>query len=267
MGTLTSGVKKLAKQKQEISKIRRLSEKQFKKAKFTSRKYSSTLTSLEKRVNSSRIQIEDFSQTLNQKIAQLESVQRLKKSAQERLDFETQNKEQLESEIDFSNTEEEKQGTLSRIRIIMGVIDETKNEIKQRASMEKKLTQIIDDVSNSKSKISHKIKKNLESKPELVNLVKNSKNKLETTAKKYTSSKLREDLTKTKLAKISSELSELLRKRAKAKARAEAKAKLKKAKARAEAKAKLKKAKAKPKKAKAKPKKAKAKPKKKKSRR
>jgi len=42
----------------------------------------------------------------------------------------------------------------------MGVIDETKNEIKQRASMEKKLTQIIDDVSNSKSKISHKIKKN-----------------------------------------------------------------------------------------------------------
>ena len=119
-----------AKQKQEISKIRRLTEKQFKKAKLTSRKYSSTLTSLEKRVNSSRIQIEDFSQTLNQKIAQLESVQRLKKSAQERLDFETQNKEQLESEIDFSNTEEEKQGTLSRIRIIMGVIDETKNEIK-----------------------------------------------------------------------------------------------------------------------------------------
>ena len=99
MGTLTSSVKKLAKQKQEISKIRRLTEKQFKKAKLTSRKYSSTLTSLEKRVNSSRTQIEDFSQTLNQKIAQLESVQRLKKSAQERLDFETQNKEQLEKEI------------------------------------------------------------------------------------------------------------------------------------------------------------------------
>ena len=216
-------------------RIRRLSERQFKKAKTTTRKYSSTLSSLEKRVNSSRTQIEDIGQTLNQKIAQRESVQRLIKIAKERLDTETQNKEQLESEVDFSNTEEEKQSTLSRIRIIMGVIDETKNEIRQRNLTEKKLTQIIDDISESKSKLSNKIKKNLESKPELVNLVKSSKNKLETTAKKYVTSKSREDSAKTKLAKVSSELSELLKKRAKAK----------------------------PKRAKAKPKRAKAKPKKK----
>ena len=242
MGTLVSTVKKLAKQKQEISKIRRLSERQFKKAKTTTRKYSSTLSSLEKRVNSSRTQIEDIGQTLNQKIAQRESVQRLIKIAKERLDTETQNKEQLESEVDFSNTEEEKQSTLSRIRIIIGVIDETKNEIRQRNLTEKKLTQIIDDISESKSKLSNKIKKNLESKPELVNLVKSSKNKLETTAKKYVSSKSREDSAKNKLAKVSSELSELLKKRAKAKP---------------------KRAKAKPKRAKAKPKRAKAKPKKK----
>ena len=142
-------------------------------------------------MNSSRTQIEDIGQTLNQKIAQRESVQRLIKIAKERLDTETQNKEQLESEVDFSNTEEEKQSTLSRIRIIMGVIDETKNEIRHRNLTEKKLTQIIDDISESKSKLSNKIKKNLESKPELVNLVKSSKNKLETTAKKYVTSKSR----------------------------------------------------------------------------
>ena len=99
----------------------------------------------------------------------------------------------------------------------------------------KKLTQVIDEINNSKSKISNSVKKNLESKPTLVNLVKTTTTKLEKTAKKYQSSKSLETSAKTKLSKVTSDLSKLLKKRAKAKARAEARAKARKAKARAEA--------------------------------
>ena len=62
--------------------------------------------------------------------------------------------------------------------------------------MEKKLQQSIDEYNKSKSTISSKIKKNLESKPTLVKMVKTSKNKVELTAKKLSSSKSRENSTK-----------------------------------------------------------------------
>ena len=107
MVSLTTAAKQLAAKKQEISKIRRSSEKEFQKAKAVSRKYTSSLNSLQRRVVTSRQQIEDITQLLNQKMAQLESIQRLKKSAQERLTTEIQNKEQLENEIGFSNTDDE----------------------------------------------------------------------------------------------------------------------------------------------------------------
>ena len=217
MATLVSTAKKLTKQKLELSKIRRSSEKEFKKAKAVSRKYSSSLTSLQKRVNSSREQAEDLGQILNQKIAQIESVQRLKNAAIEKLGLETQSKEQLEGESDFANTDEEKHSIESRLQIILSTIDDIKSEIKQRTSMEKKLQQSIDEYNKSKSTISSKIKKNLESKPTLVKMVKTSKNKVEVTAKKFNSSKSRENSAKNRLVKISSELSEILKKKAKAK--------------------------------------------------
>ena len=233
MATLVSTAKKLTKQKLELSKIRRSSEKEFKKAKAVSRKYSSSLTSLQKRVNSSREQAEDLGQILNQKIAQIESVQRLKNAAIEKLGLETQSKEQLEGESDFANTDEEKHSIESRLQIILSTIDDIKSEIKQRTSMEKKLQQSIDEYNKSKLTISSKIKKNLESKPTLVKMVKTSKNKVEVTAKKFNSSKSRENSAKNRLVKISSELSEILKKKAKAKPKtrkAKAKPKTRKAK-------------------------------------
>ena len=248
---LVTTAKKLTQQKLELGKIRRSSEKEFKKAKSISRKYSSSLTSLEKRVNSSREQAEDLGQILSQKIAQIESVQRLKNTAIEKLGLETQNKEQLEGESEFANTEEEKSSIASRLSMIHSTIAEIKNEIKQRTSMEKKLQQSIDEYNKSKSRVSSKIKKNLESKPTLVKLVKNSKNKVETTAKKFISSQSRENSTKNRLIKISSELSEIMKKKAKAKPKTR-KAKAKPKTRKAKAKPKTRKAKAKPKTRKAK---------------
>ena len=212
MVSLESAVKKLTMQKQEISKIRRLSEREFQRAKAVSRKYTSSLTSLQKRVGTSREKIEEISQELNQKMSQLESIKRLKKTAQERLGLEIQNKEQLESEIDFSNTDDEKEIIVSRIQIIIRVIDDIKNEIKQRNPMEKKLTQIINEINKSKLKISGTVSNSLNSKSELINLVKTSTIKLEQTAKKYQAMKTREGIIKTKLSKIMPEFSKLLKK-------------------------------------------------------
>ena len=66
MGSLISTAKKLTKKKQDISKIRRQSEREFQRAKSLSRKYTSSLNSLQKRVISSREQIEDIGHQLQQ---------------------------------------------------------------------------------------------------------------------------------------------------------------------------------------------------------
>ena len=235
MVSLEFTAKKLAKQKLVLSRIRRSSEKEFKKAKATSRRYSSSLTSLQKRVNSSRDEVEYLGQSLNQKISRLESVQRLKNLAIEKLGLETQNKNELEGEAEFANTEEEKQTIESRLIIIHNIIDEIKNEIKQRTLMEKKIQQAIDEYNKSKSKTSLKIKKNLESKPALMKLVKTINSEVERTERNFNSSKLQEDSTNKRLGKIKSKLLEILKNKPKAKAKS------RKAKPKAKAKAKARK--------------------------
>jgi hypothetical protein len=135
MAGLKNKLKQLNSQKSEISKIRRKGENEYKKVKSISRKYSSSLKSTQKRIETFKQNADNINEILSQKIAQLESVQRLKSIAQERLNLEIQNKEQIESEIDFVDTPEEKQGLEYRLNSIISAIDEIKNEIKQRTSM------------------------------------------------------------------------------------------------------------------------------------
>jgi len=126
---LKNKLKQLTTQKSEISKIRRKGENEYKKVKSISRKYSSSLKSTQKRIETFKQNADDINEILSQKIAQMESVQRLKSAAQERLNIEIQNKDQIESEIDFADTSEEKQGLEYRLNSILSSIDEIKNEI------------------------------------------------------------------------------------------------------------------------------------------
>ena len=96
MAGLKNKLKQLTSQKSEISKIRRKGETEYKKVKSMSRKYSSSLKSTQKRIDTFKQTAEDVNEMLSQKIAQMESIQRLKSAAQERLTLETQNKEQVE---------------------------------------------------------------------------------------------------------------------------------------------------------------------------
>ncbi len=136
----------------------------------------------------------------------MESVQRLKTAAQERLNLELQNKEQIESEIDFADNSDEKQGLEYRLNSILSTIDEIKNEIKQRASMEKKFSQAVAEIEKKKNSVTKTIKKNVESKPELAKLAKTAQEKLSSASKKFESAKKRELSVSTRLSKIKSSI-------------------------------------------------------------
>ena len=94
MAGLKRRLNQLTSQKSELSKIRRRGENEYKKVKSLSRKYSSSLKSTEKRIENFKQSADEINDILSQKIAQMESVQRLKTAAQERLNLELQNKEQ-----------------------------------------------------------------------------------------------------------------------------------------------------------------------------
>ncbi len=201
---LKNKLKQLTTQKSEISKIRRRGENEYKKVKSISRKYSSSLKSTQKRIETFKQNADDINQILSQKIAQMESVQRLKSAAQERLNIEIQNKDQIESEIDFADTSEEKQGLEYRLNSILSSIDEIKNEIKQRTSMEKKFSQAVSEIEKKKNSVTKTIKKNIQSKPELTKLAKIAQEKLDNASKKFESAKKRELSVTTQLSRVKS---------------------------------------------------------------
>ena len=266
MAGLKNKLKQLTLQKSEITKIRRKGENEYKKVKSLSRKYSSSLKSTQKRIETFKQNIEDINEMISQKTAQMESVQRLKLAAQEKLNFEIQNKEQIENEIDFADTPEEKQGLEYRLNSIVSSIDEIKNEIKQRASMEKKFLQTVSEIEKKKNFVSKTIKKNIESKPEIMKLAKTTQQKLDSVSKKFESAKKRELSIIYQLSKIKSVIPKAKPKARKVKAKPKArkvKAKPKARKVKAKPKARKVKAKPKARKVKAKPKarKVKAKPK------
>ena len=123
MAGLKRRLNQLTSQKSELSKIRRKGENEYKKVKSLSRKYSSSLKSTEKRIENFKQNADEINEMLSQKIAQMESVQRLKTAAQERLSLELQNKEQIESEMDFADNSDEKQGLEYRLNSILSTID------------------------------------------------------------------------------------------------------------------------------------------------
>ena len=114
------------------------------------------------------------------------------------------NKEQIESEIDFADTPEEKQGLEYRLNSIISSIDDIKNEIKQRTSMEKKFSQAVSEIEKKKNFVSKTIKKNIQSKPELVKMAKTAQEKLDSASKKFESAKKRELSVTAQLSKVKS---------------------------------------------------------------
>jgi len=88
MSSLARLAEKLQGKKSEVTKLKRKTEREFKKAEFLQKRSASGLVSIEKRVESAREHLSDVSDILNQKLAQQESIQRLLVAAEERLNRE-----------------------------------------------------------------------------------------------------------------------------------------------------------------------------------
>ena len=167
----------MQKKKHEAALLRRKGEKEFKKTQFLANRSASGLVSLQRRIDSSKEKLEGVSGILAQKTAQEESIQRLISDAEEKIRREKEAKSQTEQEIEFAESEEEKNKSISRLKIISERITELQEEIKQRSRTFKKVAENIEDYQKSGSQLSSKIKKQTHSKPDLQKLIKTSKKK------------------------------------------------------------------------------------------
>ena len=85
VASLEKLVVQLRQKKQEATKLRKKAEKQLKEVRSAERRSSSGLNTIDRKIESERENISDVSTVLTQKTSQLESIERLVSTAQERL--------------------------------------------------------------------------------------------------------------------------------------------------------------------------------------
>ena len=102
LASLENQVNDLRKQKQIIIKERKKIEQQLKNLRSTEKRSSSSLVSVDKKIELERENISEISNILNQKTSQLESIERLISEAEGRILRDKESIEQLEQEIEFS---------------------------------------------------------------------------------------------------------------------------------------------------------------------
>ena len=219
MSSLVREAKKLQTRRQEVSKLKRKSAREFEREQSLLRKSSSGLATVERKIESAKEQLSDVSDVLTQKLAQQESIQRLIAAAEERLQYEKEARDQAEQEIEYAASGEEKENAKTRLVSIIDRIDEISEEIKQRNKMAKKVADAIEDFSKSRSKISTKIQKKVHEKPELKKLIKKSKKASARLAKSIASKAKQEESTKEHFKKVKAKLEELKAKRRKSAAK------------------------------------------------
>ncbi len=209
MASLSSLSDKLKQKKLEASKIRRRSEKMLKEAKSLNRRSSSGLHTLERKLEDTREKMGDIDVGFNQVLARKESLERLIKTAHDRLKAETDAKEQAEIELDNADSDESRQMAQERITQANEKIQELKFEIKQRESAAQKIVDVIDEQKKSKTKTSGQIQKQTHAKPTLVTLIKKSKTISENLQKRVAVAARKEAFIAKNLEKVTKKLEEM----------------------------------------------------------
>ena len=217
LASLEKLVVKLRQKKQEATKLRKRAENQLKEVRSTERRSTSGLHSIDKKIELEREDVSDVSGVLTQKNAQLESIERLINSAEERLSREKEEIERTQQEIDFSESPEEKQNAEFRLRSLNEHVSELVAEIKSRQKTAKKITIDVTQFSDVKSKITTKIQKQSKSKPTLRDAASTSHKAAAKFVKELERRTKSEESAKKVLDKTSAKLQELLKKRKPAK--------------------------------------------------
>ncbi|MBI3639892.1 MAG: hypothetical protein HY223_06205 [Thaumarchaeota archaeon] len=224
MTSLSDLVKSYKNKKIEATKRRRQAENKLKSVISLKRRSSSGLASLERRKENTTGKKGDIAQILNQYLAQRDSIQRLKISAEERLRQEQEARDQSQQQSEYTEPEERVRA-LERLKIADDKIAELESEIKQRNHGEERLVKIIADLEKQKTKNDVELRNQSHSKPSLLEQLKSS-TKEEQRLHPYVQSLIkREDKAKSDLAKIIQrlDLAKAAKRRADAKRRAEAK--------------------------------------------
>ncbi len=232
MASLARKAVLLQQRKHEAAKLRKKGEIEFLKTKSLANRSVSGLVTLQRRIDSSKEELEDVSGILTQRMAQQESIQRLIANAQEGLRRENEAKEQAEQDVSFADSDEEKHQEIARLRIITDRIDELVDEINHRTKTAKKISQGIEDYKKSSTKLTTKIKKQTHSKPDLQKLIKTSRKTTIRLKKQIKSKAKQEESAKLNLSKISKKLSALASKKRKTSTKKKSKARKVKSKVR-----------------------------------
>ncbi len=148
----------------------------------------------------------DINMEFNQILARKESLERLAKSAQERLIKENEFKEQ--AEIDLANAENDEIKSNAQYRLDMATekIQEIESELEIREKAVQKVENEIINYKKSQSAATKKIHKEVQSKPTLLTQIKESRIESEKFQKKLTTAEKREAAASLALAKISAKL-------------------------------------------------------------
>ena len=144
------------------------------KVKSVHRRSKSGLASADRTIESANQDLSNVLFILNQKLSQKASILKLIKSANRTLVSEKKEKERAEQDIKSANNDEQKQSLQIRLHSILERISDIQFETKNREKTIKKLDGQINTRSLSKNRISDKIKKTSQTKPELDRLLKSS---------------------------------------------------------------------------------------------
>jgi colicin import membrane protein len=224
MTSLSDLVKSYKNKKIEATKRRRQAENKLKSVISLKRRSSSGLASLERRKDNITSKKGDIAQILNQYLAQRDSIQRLKISAEERLRQEQEARDQSQQQSEYAEPGE-MANAAERLKITNDKIAELESEIKQRNHGEERLVKIIADLEKQKTKNDVELRNQSHSKPSLLEQLKSS-TKEEQRLRPHVQSLIKhEGKTNSDLAKIIQrlELAKAAKRRADAKRRAEAK--------------------------------------------
>ena len=226
MTSLSDLVKSYKNKKIEATKRRRQAENKLRSVISLKRRSSSGLASLERRKEDTTSKKGDIGQLLNQYLAQRDSIQRLKISAEERLGQEQEARDQAQQQSEYAEPGE-RASAVERLKMADDKIAELESEIKQRDHGEERLVKIIADLEKQKTKIDNELRKQAHSKPSLLEQLKSS-TKEEERLRSHAQSLIKQE-TKiiADLAKTTKrlELAKATQRRAAAKRRAEAKRK------------------------------------------
>jgi len=220
MKSISKRVTQLQKTKIRTAKIRRKTVQSLKSAKSLHRKSTSAINSMQRRASKIRSELNEISNGLQHSLAQKESIQRLQVYAEERLSQEKERKKEIEKELS-STTSDARDQLEFTLDTISDQINEIRNEIIQRSSTGKKVDKLIEEYTTKKSKLSAKIKKALESKPQVAKTMHESKKNIVKLEKRLPSLIKTEDNVKKNFSRINS----IIREKAKARKKTKAKRK------------------------------------------